>query len=456
MLSGQACDSLLELEPGDEIIAEEAINTPQDLQELLNATYDVLRGSGGDFMGGRTQAIAEVMGDNIDGKSGSLDNADFLAYYNKSTSIFTGYTQAYFTEPHFLIYRANVLLQNLELEGLSSDDKNRIEGEAKFLRALCYFDLVRLFAQPYGYTADNSHLGVVLRTTPESVAKNRNTVAEVYALITSDLTDAAAKLPTENGVYANQWAAKALLSKVYFHMHDYQNTYDLANDVIENGPNKFNSNASELTDRYSENGTDEAIFKMVSNANDHRGSQFSDHFRSDGENTPSLRIARDLYEKAIADPADLRGQNWYTIENEGLENEKISMTKFNGRNYFDVPLIHVTELKMVRAEAAAELNMLDEGLADLNDIRMRAGLAQINGPIGQMTLISRIRDEKRKELVAEGVRFHDLRRIGAKGENITINGSPWNCPGMSVQFPDTEIAGAGGREFFTPNEEGGC
>lgn len=458
LATATACDDLLELEPEGEIIADEALQTPQDMQDLLNSAYDALRGEGGDFLGGRVQSIAEVMADNIDGSLNNLNNADFRAYYDKSSSFFTGYTQAMFDEPHFVIYRANVLLQNLDiLEG--STDANRIEGEAKFLRAICYFELIRLFAQPYGYTSDNAHLGVVLRTTPSAESRDRNTVAEVYAQIVTDLEEAATLLPESNGVYANSWAARAYLAKVHFHRHDFQQAFDLAVDVLNNGPYAFNTSTEEYTDRFSEAGSQEAIFFMISNPNDHRGTQFTTHFRSDGDNPPTLRISQEMFDQATSNPNDLRSE-WYVVENEGLENQAISVTKFDGINYFNVPLMHVTELKFIRAEAGAELNQpatLSVAINDINDIRGRAGLSDLPANTDAQVLLTSIRNEKRLDLVAEGHRFHDLRRRGANGESsLRIRGSDWDCPGMAIQFPDTEIAGAGGTDAFTPNPEGGC
>jgi starch-binding outer membrane protein, SusD/RagB family len=120
-------------------------------------------------------------------------------------------------------------------------------------------------------------------------------------------------------------------------------------------------------------------------------------------------------------------------------------------------MITVTEMKFIRAESSAEIHTDHTiALADLNDVRNRAGLASVNTVSDKQTLLNLIRVEKRKEFVAEGIHFHDLRRIGAKGENVMIRDAQWNCPGMAIQFPDGEIAGAGGTEFFTPNEEGGC
>jgi starch-binding outer membrane protein, SusD/RagB family len=453
-----ACDDLLDFKPGNEIIADDAIQNVQDLQDLLNAAYDVLRGSGGNFLGGRFQTISEVMGDNIDGKPGSLNNADLLAYYNKTSSFFTGYTQQSFSEPYITIYRANVLLENIgRIQEITQAQADRLRGEALFLRAICHFELVKMFAHPYGTTADNSHLGIVLRTSAGQEARDRNTVFEVYKSIVDDLDEAKDLIPTSNGNYATSWAAKSYLAKVYFHMHRFQDAFNLANDVIENGPALFNASTDEFTERFSPGGSQESLFRIVSTPNDHRGAQFSFDYRTDTENIPNLRISRSLYNLSTSNPNDYRGQNWYTIENEGLEDERISLKKFDDKLYFDVALMHLTEVKFIRAESATELEQFDIALEDINDIRQRAGLNPTSSNTDKNTLLQVIRDEKRKELVAEGHRFHDLRRRGALREtDLLIRNSPWNCPGMSIQFPDGEIAGAGGVGSFTPNEEGGC
>jgi starch-binding outer membrane protein, SusD/RagB family len=451
-----SCDDLLELEPKGEIIAEDALKTKDDLQELLNSAYDVLSGTGGNFLGGRSQVFGEVMGDNIDGQR--MNNADLLAFYNKTTSFFTGYTQAYFKEPYFTIYRANTLLENIDKVGdIPQSEKDRMTGEALFLRAIAHFDLIKLFAQPYGYTADNSHLGVALRTKASAEVKNRSTVAEVYNQIVEDLESASTLLPASNSVYATSWAAKAILSKVYFHMHNFQDAYTLANDVLENSPYQFNTSSDEFVRRYSEEGSEETIFSIVSTPNTHRGSQLSTSYRTDANNKPTLNISRDLFNIATTDSDDKRGELWYDLADEGSPEERIFLLKFNEQSYFNVPLIHATEVKFIRAESAAEINQTAVAVEDINDIKQRAGIALVTGTPDIASLLNIIRTEKRKELVGEGVRFHDLRRIGAleKGD-LKIRGARWDCPGMVVQFPDGEIAGAGGREIFTPNEEGGC
>lgn len=69
-------------------------------------------------------------------------------------------------------------------------------------------------------------------------------------------------------------------------------------------------------------------------------------------------------------------------------------------------------------------------------------------------LINLIRMQRRLEMVGEGNRLHDLKRIAVfENANLSINGAPWDCPGMVVQFPDDELNGNPG---MSANEEGGC
>ncbi len=121
-----------------------------------------------------------------------------------------------------------------------------------------------------------------------------------------------------------------------------------------------------------------------------------------------------------------------------------------------MPVIHLTLLKLVRAESIAESGGdLSVAIADINEIRDRAFGAG-NFPLGADASAAEVRDaardEFRKETVCEGWWTDHLLRRGVAGENITIRGAAWDCPGMSLQFPNSETTAAG----FVLNEEGGC
>ena len=299
------CESLLEIDPVDEgiVLEADALKTKSDLQELLNAAYDVVDG----FYGGRFQRTSELLADNVVLRDGITD---------EMVNIYKRYTTGYFTdnesydEAYKCILRANTILEKVGVvDGMSADDITRMTAEAKFLRGIAHFAVVRLFAQPYGYTADNNHPGIVIKTNTVVELLARNTVAEVYAQIISDLSDAEDNLPDSNSdyVYATIWAAKGALSQVYFQIHDYDNAFTKASEVINSGNFVFEADF----DNYDSG--DEAIFKLVSNEASGKkiGEDFG-VFRSDGTNIPNIRIAPDVYKNVIkASTGDKRIEGWY-------------------------------------------------------------------------------------------------------------------------------------------------
>ena len=442
-----ACESLLTIDPVDEgvILESDAIQTKQDLQELLNAAYDVVNG----FYGGHFQRTSELLGENVVLRDGITD---------EMVNIYKRYTTGYFTDnesydqAYICILRSNLVLENIDqVSGMTTDEATRMTGEAKFLRGIAHFAVVRLFAQPYGYTTNNDHPGVVIKTNSKVELLPRNTVAEVYQQILSDLTDAENSLPSENSgfVYATKWAAKAALAQVYFQMHNYDQAYAKAGEVINSGMFTFVTNFDDYT-----SDTSESIFKLVSDeASGKRVGSDLGVYRSDGTNIPNIRVAPDVYKNVIkAGAGDLRASNWYKVFNPGATNEYVAFTRFNDE-YPTVPVLRLTEIKLLRAEAAMLKSSVDKATAiqDINDIRERAyGSASRNltETAGNDAILNAARTERRLELMGEGYDLHDLKRRGAAGESITIRGVKWDYVGLVIQFGASEV-----NELFTANPE---
>src|SRR5690606_16412989 len=150
---------------------------------------------------------------------------------SRNGTVSSAWTAAYRT-----INEANLFLKNLAANpgAAKPENEKKYVAEAKFIRALNYFYAVNLWAQPYKFTPDASHLGVPLVLTasdapfaPENQVA-RNTVKEVYDQIIKDLTEAAQDLPVApetRSIYsvcrATQGAAQALLARLYLYMQDY-------------------------------------------------------------------------------------------------------------------------------------------------------------------------------------------------------------------------------------------
>lgn len=444
-----SCDDFLNVEPrgADQLPAEEVLNNPEGIQSVLRSAYTVL---GSELMyGGRNAIIADLLADDLNGESLTQD---YGAVYNHRTSVFGDYKNGHYAEPYIAIYRANLVMENLDI--IQDEElKNRLLGEALFIRAISHFEVVRLYAQPYGFTEDNSHLGIPIRTESRPSAATRATVQEVYTRIISDLEEAAKLLPQRNRGYADKYAAWGFLAKVYFQMNRFEEAYSYANMVIESGEFTL---AEGYGNRFSAEGTEEAVFELISDgvaAN--RTNGLRGNYRSNVENQqPTLTVANRFMVNLTQE--DARNE-WFSTE---LFPGLIVTTKFN----FDVannPVIHLTELKLIRAESAAELSIagkngnLELARQDLNDILQRAygGNRELTENATAATIVATAREQRRLEMFGEGDRIHELKRRGAKGENITIRGASWDCPGMVLQFPQGEISSNPG---FQENPEGGC
>jgi tetratricopeptide (TPR) repeat protein len=439
-----SCSKPIDIEPIGLQTRDSVLKTEADFLALLNSSYTVLASN--TYYGGRWQIVNDLLSDHID--QGEL-NGGYLQIFNRNTNIFTGTVTGFYAEPYFAIFRANTILENLDR--ISGGSKNNFEGQAKFIRALGHFDLVRVFAQPYQRTGENSQPGLVVRTTT-SITAPRLSVAQTYNQIIQDLKDAETKLPTQNGVYPTSWAAKALLARVYFQMNDFTNAYNYANQVINSGQFALDADP---TKRFSNSNSTEPIFKLVYETNNPTGrfSAIRENYRYVEPQLPTLRVAQALYSNVNSRPTDKR-RAWFK---KATGPQDIYVTTKYDSLIFNMPVIHLTEMKLIRAESAAELNQnLTVGINDINDIIRRAygtnSGFELTSSANAQTLLNTVRREREIEMAFEGDRVQQLKRRGAKGEAISIRNAPWNCPGMIFIIPTSEI----NQNNIQQNPEGGC
>ncbi len=442
-----SCSDFLEVKPDNAFVINEVLDTPEDTREFLDGAYDAL--SFGSVYGGQFSLISELMTDGVYGEN--IINGDWLAHYTRSTDIFLGTTRSMFENAFQAVGRANNVLDQLDqIEGFSDVDKNYIEGEVKFIRALVHFDMVRFFAQPYGSVASNTQLGIAIRTTQSTDLVNRSTVQEVYNQIIQDLEDASTLLPESNSYYANAWAAKALLAKVYFQMNDFENAFSYAHDVIEMGPFELDTS---FVNKYGYAPSNEVIFGLQSSHLDfdNANGSYRGYFRPDPSNLglPQLFPSNELVVQFQTEP-DKRFAAWFELAASG----QFLCKKFAYDSVYTNPVIHLTELHLIRGEAALENLNVDQARTDVNLIKERAGVALVAPGAATAALFLALRTERHKELFFENNRMHELKRQAVRDSpNMTIRNAPWNCAGMVCQFPDNELKGNPNME---PNPQGGC
>lgn len=444
VISIAGCKKFLEKPPQGKLQEDEALVDEASLQNFLNGTFFT---QANEIYNGRLWFINDLMSDQVNGLLYSEDNGEI---FNRRTSIFGAFKNDTYTRIYQNIYRANKVLEKLSL---ASTNKNKIEGEARFIRGLMHFEAVRMWAQPWGFTADNSHLGVPIRTLPNIAVIDRSTVKEVYDTLVADLQAAEQLLPDAPVLgYPSKWAAKAVLAKVYFQQNNFAKAFDYANQVIRS--NKFSMDDMQ-TKRFSLDVSKEVIYGFK-NTKDvlEPGGELRDRYRSDAGNfnpNSDFKVSNQFFNLATQQ-GDQRAA-WYTTI-DGYH----PLTKYNG-NQFNVSVIHLTEMKLIRAESGAELGGANLAVAieDINDILSRAYAGpSMNLPAtaSAADVIRVTRTQRELEMIGEGNRLQEIKRLTARtNASPDRRGATPFCPGMVLQFPQGEQAG---NINFIMNTEGGC
>ena len=393
-----ACDKQLEIEPFQSVDQNAALGSDATVKAVLIGAYNQI--SSGDLYGGNTMRNADLLGGT--GELlwvGTFNSPDEIA--RKQISTGNGDAEATWLNSYEAINTVNNVLSALDV--VNADDQDRVEGEARFIRALLYFDLVRFYAQPYAAAGGNDQAGVPLILTPTDVITEENNVSrasvqEVYDQVLTDLTTAADLLPETNGIFANTYVATALLARVYLQQGNYAAARDAADTVIESG--RYLLTADYASAFMNGSNSTEDIFAIQVSSQD--GVNNLNLFYSvpdfGGRDGDIEILAPHL---ALYEEGDQRLALFF--EREG----SVYTGKFNNQ-FANVTVIRLAEMYLIRAEANERLGT-DVGAApleDINLIRNRAGLDDL----GSVDL-AEILLERRRELAFEGFRIHDVKRL---------------------------------------------
>lgn len=417
----------LDTKPTQSIDESVALNTSADVQVALVGAYSDLGNT--DFYGGLPFVAADLLGDfNEIAWSGTFQGLTQIK--NKSIPIDNGFVTRTWLTGYRAINDVNNILGALGV--VAANRKDRVEGEAKFIRGAVYFDLVRLFGKAWndGTAASNPGVPIVLTPTrgiTDADQRPRNTVAEVYAQAILDLTTAETKLPAANGFFATKGAAAAMLARIYLQKGDYANAAAAADRVIASGRYSLRPNYAEAfpvspAGPAQISNTSEDVFAMQVNATQGVNS-FNTHYSSNSRGDIDINSSHlNLYE-----PGDDRRDLFY------VDGGSVYVGKFENL-YGNVRLIRLAEMYLTRAEAnfrllpAAPVGGVTP-LSDINRIRNRAGLPSL----ATLTL-NQILKERKLELAFEGFTLHDAKRL-----QLSVGTIPWNSPKLVYPIPDREI-----------------
>ena len=411
-----SCENELDIDPKQTEDASITLGTEGGITNILTGTYALA--ANGNAYGGRILVYADLLG-----VSGAL-NTTYLRWrgtygelrqmYIKTMLSDNVIIEGTYSRCYEIINAANTVIENVD-KVKDPDKQTRMIGEASFLRSLAYFDLVRFFAKPYVSGQPNTQLGVVIRPNAiynfnVDLSKERSTVDEVYKVIIDGLNVAYTNLPADNSFYADKYAAKALLARVYLQQGNYAEARDAANDVIENSGHglsqtyaaAFNHDTDQTEDVFAiqitkQTGLNDANTFYQSEDNGGRGGDFS---------------IRDHYLEKFSSPDDRATFNY---ENEA--NGRILTSKFTDQ-FSDVSIIRLAEMYLIRAEANLRQGTAvgNTPLDDINTIRSRANADDLSA-----VTIDDILLERELELGMEGFLIHDIKRT-KRSIDISENG----------------------------------
>lgn len=436
-----SCENQLEVLPEDSVASNTVFNSFATINGAVVGIYS--KNQSGD-LNGMAQLTSDFMADDVNfvGSFPSLQEIDQFQTLATNTSIDNIWLDGY-----ELIGAANNVIGNLpdvtDVGGLDEATKARFIAEAKFLRAVTYFQLVNLFAQPY-QIAQGSNLGVPLVLQPfeggdiSEFQLERSTVNEVHAQIEQDLLDAAAILPASNGTRAESGAARALLARLYLYREQWGQAAALADQVISSGDYALAADY----DFYDDNpGSSENIFVVVNTPTDGpqeiAGSDevYVNFYNASPGGRGDAPFSQSLIDAFAAEPGDRRFDELSVSAFDAGGNDTFFTSKYPDivNNASDGMVLRITEMYLIRAEANVRTggSVGDSPLNDINLLRSRAGLANL----GAVDLAA-VQLERRKELCFEGHRRMDLLR---NNENLRPGGGAESAPGADkVIFPIVE------------------
>lgn len=430
---GSGCNKKLDIDPRQSVDVENALNTAADIESALIGGYSIMgRGS---LYGNNLVMLPELLVPdyNIDWYGTFRSYSDI---YNSSQDKFNAEAARTWASGYEAINVANSVLDAIDIV-TDTDDKNRIEGEAYFIRGLMYFEMLRLYSNPD--QTKNNNLGIPIVLTPSkneadaSRRDPRSTIDQVYTQIKSDLNAAISGLPGSNEVgRATRWAAMAIMARVHLQLEEYEEARDLASEVIENGPFSLNSGVTSVF--YNKN-TPESIFEIQQNdqntafnSNDGLTTFYGNW--PNGVGRADIEINYDFY----FDQENENDQRFTELFDFGTAGSPFPTGLYTkkwkdlGQN---IPIIRLAEMYLIRAETnerlGTEVGQSPE--ADIEVIRNRAGLEKIAAPT-----LDDILWERRLELAFEGFRSHDYKRL--KEESAFL---PWNDNAYVMPIPEREI-----------------
>lgn len=445
ILSQIKCSKIVSVpEPVTTVTSSEAFSTDAQANSVLAGVYSAMINTSDAFICSGALSVYTAM------SSDELNSVDQTASYlvqfqNNELQSTNGILNTNFWTPAYsYIYTANAAIAELESAHSISDSARRVlKGEAKFVRALCYYYLVNIFGDvPLVLTTNYNKTSLLAKTSS----------TEILSSVVADLKDAIGLLPVDysisNGerIRPNKWAADALLARVSLLTQNWATAESYSDSVISNYnlfqlqdslPNVFLKNSSEAIWQLQPNSQNCCNYSAVP-----EGVLLIPY---DSTHSPTYSLTPQLLNSFEAN--DKRRLIW------------VDSVNFNG-SYFYYPykytigpaqvytapqtqyymVLRLAEQYLIRAESRLQNGDVNGAIADMNRIRNRAGLTNYLGATDKQAILNAILHERQTELFCEwGQRWLDLKRTGLALPYFGTFKPNWSPNALLYPIPLSEL-----------------
>lgn len=359
---------------------------------------------------------------------------------------------------YYSISYANIIITRIEKSEVPESAREVFVKEAKFIRALSYFNLVRIYGGVPKYEQEIVNLS-------EIYSVGRSSVDEIYDFIISDLKDVldidsrrSAQQTQEAKGKVTSAAAKALLGKVYLQRGDYQNALTTLADIVNNSGLELED---QLEDLYDPDGYNHEILFAIN------------YERVGGENSPFTSRTLPRFSRGIlpnVTTSDNGGGDWvlepYTVSKFSAQDKRKGLidsmdivfgsvgevTFYYSKKYLDIKttadfhsgadfiVLRYADVLLMYADALNQTGSTTNAYLYINAVRERAGLGPLPSGYTKAQMNDALANERQKEFILEGDRWFDLSYRGFGYLKSTLNAFyPHGARIPSASIEDHEV-----------------
>jgi len=431
-----ACEDQLFVEPTSDLTLNNFFQNENDVELAVVGAYDALQSPG--QYGNNFKFFMEVRSDNtyvedLSRSGGQRGEFDIFTLQPANTFVNATWESCYEG-----IQRCNIILNRIDEVEMDENLRNTRKGEVSFIRALTYFNMVRIWGEvPLVTTETNDPF--------EAFEHERQGVEQIYSQIEVDLNQAVSLLPLSNETgRITLGAAQTLLGKVYLTRGRFEEAVNILGNIVDGGNYQLLDNYMDVFGMANENNA-ETIFEIQFQSGGlGEGSEIAEAHapinaselvgpgvNTVGDNLPTPELfelyeADDTRKEAIGQLGDGRLYSRKYIDS-------VAATLDAGVN---VIVLRYADVLLMYAEALNEIGQKGEALTHLNAVHVRAGLPayEVSDLDSQSAMRAAIALERRLELSLENHRWFDLVRTDRAIEVLNTH----DYPNGNISFTVTE------------------